>query len=80
MLCWGSLSAMAQENGAEHVSVLLLESMLKFGFANKCDFNWVALGRAALGSLLISTIPLSETQSLEFVPWRSVRTLQSNGC
>lgn len=41
----------SSKNWAEHVSVpLLLESMFKFGFTNKCDFLWVALGRAALAS------------------------------
>lgn len=34
------------ENWAERVWVLLLlESMLKCGFTNRCDLPWVALGR-----------------------------------
>ena len=40
------------------------ESMLGFGFTNGTCI-WVALGRAALASLLMSQIPLSEDQSLE---------------
>lgn len=72
-LHWGFLLAVSPERTGQSVSVflLLLESMLKFGFAGKCDFIWVALGKAAFASLLISKVPLSENQSLE-VSWKAV--------
>lgn len=80
-LHWGFLLAVSPERTGQSVSVflLLLESMLKFGFAGKCDFIWVALGKAAFASLLISKVPLSENQSLE-VSWKAVNTIQNNGC
>lgn len=72
---------MSPERTGQSVSVflLLLEFMLRFGFANKCDFIWVALGKAAFASLLMSKILLLENQSLE-VSWKTVNTIQSNGC
>lgn len=79
---WGFLLSQGLcEIWAEHVCALfLLESMLRFGFINKCDFIWVALQRAAVASLLMSTIPPSDTQRFEFDSWKNVHTIQKNGC